>query len=287
MDFIEIASAGNAVDFGDMTSVQYSASYGSQVSGMWGGGRTPASTNTTTIQKINFGSLGNTTDFGNLRTARGGPGDATSNRTKGIYASGENPSGTTWLDEIETESLTTAGTGVDFGDLSRAKSAIVAVSQAHGGLAENFPRAPELYSPTSKIFLTGPNGDIGIFGGGHNPTRTENIDFTTISSLGNTLDFGDMVESSRVAVQGQVSSNIRTIFGSIRTPSITNRLEYIEFRTKGNGSDFGDIATATGDRGGCSNSTRGIFAGGYAPSVIDVIEYITLASVGNSTDFGS
>ena len=286
LDFIEISSAGNAVDFGDMVSVSYSGAYGSQVSGMWGGGRTPGTVNTTAINKINFGSLGNSTNFGDLRTARGGPGDATANRTKGIYAGGENPSGTTWLNEIETENLTSAGTGVDFGDLSRAKSALAAVSQAHGGLAENFPRAPELYSPTSKILPTGPQGDIGIFGGGQNPSLTNIIDFTTISSLGNSVDFGDMVAASRSS--GGASNNIRTVFSGIRTPGNTNNLEYVEFATKGNAANFGDVANTYAGRAGFANTTRGITAGGYDASdnLLNVIEYITMASVGNAADFG-
>tara|TARA_R110000823_G_scaffold74694_1_gene171001 strand:+ start:138 stop:1160 length:1023 start_codon:yes stop_codon:yes gene_type:complete len=133
IDFVEITTTGNGVDFGDLSvATSYSAAYGSSVSGMWGGGSTGSATSK--IEKINFGSLGNASNFGTLKTARGGPGAATANRTKGIYAGGENPSGTTWLNEIETESLTSTGTGVDFGDLSQTNALLVAISQAHGGL---------------------------------------------------------------------------------------------------------------------------------------------------------
>ena len=188
--------------------------------------------------------------------------EAQTGGTRGLMAGGANPG---YSDVIDYITISSAGNATDFGDLvSGFGGYAAAVSDGHGGLQAFDPRAPELYSPTGKVLPTGTQGDTGIFGGGHNPSLTNIIDFITISSLGNGSDFGDMVGANRVGVQGQVSSNIRTIFGSIRTPSITNRLEYVEFRTKGNGSDFGDVATATGDRAGCSSSTRGIFAGGYA-----------------------
>ena len=212
LDFIEIASTGNATDFGDLaTATSYSSAYGSQVSGMWGGGATPS--NTTKIEKINFGSLGNATNFGNLRTARGGPGDATANSTKGIYAGGENPSGTTWLNEIETESLTSSGTGVDFGDLSRAKSALAAASQAHGGLAENFPRAPELYSPTATVLPRGGAvGDICIVGGGESPSPDRTLESIQISTTGNSTSFGNLITTPIHDLYGATASASRLLF---------------------------------------------------------------------------
>ena len=44
-------------------------------------------------------------------------------------------------------------------------------SSGHGGLAENFPRAPELYSPTGTVVPRGGGiGDICIVGGGESPS---------------------------------------------------------------------------------------------------------------------
>ena len=276
MDFIEISSAGNAVDFGDMLgSVSYSAAFASQVSGMWGGGRTPGTTNTTTINKINFGSLGNATDFGNLRTARGGPGDATSNRTKGIYAGGENPSGGTWLDEIETESLTSSGTGVDFGDLSRAKSALAAVSQAHGGLAEFFPRPSATYMPGSGRALS--------FGGG-TPTLLNAIDLINIPTKGNAIDFGDLLLGT--ASGGSNSSLTRAIYAGGQQPGASNTIMGIEMASLGNAFDFGNLTRSSNHVGGAASSTtRGLFQGGD-PST-DIIDYITIATAGDAADFGN
>ena len=289
LDFIEIASTGNATDFGDLaTATSYSSAYGSQVSGMWGGGATPS--NTTKIEKINFGSLGNATNFGNLRTARGGPGDATANSTKGIYAGGENPSGTTWLNEIETESLTSSGTGVDFGDLSRAKSALAAASQAHGGLAENFPRAPELYSPTSKVLPGGAGvGFAGILSGGLAPSGVDTIEFVNISSAGNSEDFGNLQSADRHANQGTGSSTRGVIFGGGSNGNIENTIDYIEFSTKGNAADFGDLTLSKRSGAAAGNQTRGLAMGGSidaSPYYVDNIDYVTIATLGNATDFG-
>jgi len=284
LDFIEISSAGNATDFGDMVSVSYSAAYGSQVSGMWGGGRTPGTTNTTAINKINFGSLGNSTDFGNLGTARGGPGDATANSTKGIYAGGENPSGTTWLNEIETESLTSSGTGVDFGDLSRAKSALAAVSQAHGGLTENFPRAPELYSPTGKVVPRGGGvGNIGVSMGRQDSSSNNTMGFITISTTGNEVDFGDATVVGYAGAIGSKGGSTRGISSMSGSPGTEGELDYINYHTKGNASSFGNLSSNRSASSGCSNDTRQVMMGGNDTNVMD---YITIATIGDAADFG-
>tara|TARA_R100000030_G_scaffold8800_1_gene6032 strand:+ start:193 stop:2151 length:1959 start_codon:yes stop_codon:yes gene_type:complete len=288
LDFIEISSAGNATDFGDMVSVSYSAAYGSQISGMWGGGRTPGTTNTTAINKINFGSLGNSTDFGDLGTARGGPGDATANSTKGIYAGGENPSGTTWLNEIETESLTSSGTGVDFGDLSRAKSALAAVSQAHGGLTENFPRAPELYSPTGKVVPRGGGaGQTAIYACGSNPGQTSNMEIIQINTLGNTIDFGNMTVARYGGGPSSNSTRGLAAGGYDSGNNAVNVIDYVEMATKGNGADFGNLTVSRFNiAGGVSNDTRGIIGTGSTPSLSNTLDYITIATIGDASDFG-
>ena len=67
LDFIELSSTGNAVDFGDMTSRTQSLQEYFKSRGLWGGGQTPSIQNT--IDKVEI-SLGNAVDYGDLSVAR-------------------------------------------------------------------------------------------------------------------------------------------------------------------------------------------------------------------------
>jgi hypothetical protein len=73
IDYITIASVGNATDFGDLTVSRYDvAACSSSTRGVFGGGATPtpASTTFNTIDYITIVSVGNATDFGDLTTVR-------------------------------------------------------------------------------------------------------------------------------------------------------------------------------------------------------------------------
>jgi hypothetical protein len=66
MDYITIASTGNATDFGDLTVAKKNMTVnGSNNSiGIFGGGQTPSLT--LTIDSITFASTGNGQDFGDM-----------------------------------------------------------------------------------------------------------------------------------------------------------------------------------------------------------------------------
>ena len=68
IDFITIASAGNATDFGDTTAARETSGGGSSsVRGIFMGGYTSGDTNA--IEFITIASAGNSTDFGDLTAA--------------------------------------------------------------------------------------------------------------------------------------------------------------------------------------------------------------------------
>ena len=86
IDFIEIASTGDAVDFGDLTAAQRSqSSFGSQTRMCMAGGQAPG---TTKIEKIEFGSLGNATDFADGVAGTTENGRGTSDSKRGVYSHG-------------------------------------------------------------------------------------------------------------------------------------------------------------------------------------------------------
>ena len=137
-------------------------------------------------------------------------------------------------------------------------------------------------------------GARGVFGGGYTaPATSFNvIQYITISSTGNAIDFGDL--SAAKGLIGACSSSTRGVFsgGTVVSDPYpkTNVIEYITISSTGNAQDFGDLSVAKQTVAACSSSTRGVFGGGYtntpAATVFNVIEYITIASTGNAQDFG-
>ena len=126
----------------------------------------------------------------------------------------------------------------------------------------------------------------GLWGGGTTPTYQTLIDFITISSLGNSQEFGSLITDPRAFFRA-VASNVRGVYGGgIRYPSgVQTGLEFITLATLGNGTTFGDLTySATLYAVGTSSQTRGIFATGYPSS--KTIDSVEIATTGDATDFG-
>ena len=147
------------------------------------------------------------------------------------------------------------------------------------------------YLPTGDTVTRDTRSSRGIFGGGQvGPTRVNSIGFITITTQGNSQDFGDLtvVRSDADAC----SSSTRGIFGGGRNPSLDpsrlNVMDFVTMASTGNALDFGDLSVQRRSPGSCSNSTRGVFAGGSNPtsSNLNSIDFVTIASTGDATDFG-
>ena len=181
---------------------------------------------------------------------------------RGLFGGGTSPGPGTRVDWIETLQITTLGNTQDFGDLTQAREAL-------GG---------------------GASSVRGVFSGGllSAPTNRDEIDYVTIASAGNAIDFGNVTDSGR-RVQNTVSSSTRGVNLGGYKDSISqnvNIMDYIEIATTGNALDFGDITTKRRGGGSCSSPTRGIYAGGFSSVAERIIEYLTIASKGNTTRFG-
>lgn len=132
-------------------------------------------------------------------------------------------------------------------------------------------------------------GARGVFGGGFNLSliSTNIIEYVTISTTGNSIDFGDLYTA--FGAGGGCSSSTRGIFfpGAPATaPSVTNVIQYVTISSTGNSQDFGDVTTTRVYNAACSNSTRGLNAGGVTPGFTNIIDYVTISSIGNTVDFG-
>jgi Na+-transporting methylmalonyl-CoA/oxaloacetate decarboxylase beta subunit len=249
IDYINLASAGNAIDFGDLISATIDISKGNSGSssrGLFSGGELQAGTKINVIQYITFTSIGNATDFGDLTTVsnRGG---ALSSSTRGINAAGD-------YNIIDFVTIASAGSATDFGDLAVVKS----IGQS--GLA----------STTRGVFCSVADGSSNV------------IQYITIASAGNATDFGDLIAS--VQNLGSGSNNTRGIFTG-GNPS--NVIQYITIASAGNATDFGDLATSSEQNAAVTSATVMAIALCSDGSVnLNTINQITIATTGNATDFG-
>ena len=162
VDYITIASTGNATSFGELNFKSVlQAGVSSPTRGVFGGGYTP--TPITSIDFITIASIGNGTDFGDLMTARYGLGGAAS-PVRGVFAGGYVPGG--YTNVMDYIIMASTGNAQDFGDLFVVQGLCSGAS----------------------------NGSRGIFAGGNSPARTNNIQYVTISTTGDAQDFGDLIE---------------------------------------------------------------------------------------------
>jgi hypothetical protein len=268
IDYITIATLGNASDFGDLTTHRdYHYACSSSTRGVFGGGNSsPVYTNI--IDYITIATTGNATDFGDFSQLKFHI-SACSSSTRGVFGGGSariSPTNVI-INTIDYITIATTGNATDFGDLTQTRSALAACSSS----------------------------TRGVFGGGSPPSTYSNIiDYITIATTGNATDFGDLTQARYSP--GSCSSSTRGVFGGgyIAGPSSqVNTIDYITIASTGNATDFGDLTQARTYPGACSNNTRGVFGGGYgeyapvAPKY-NIIDFITIASQGtNAQTFGS
>ena len=131
ISFVEIATTGNAQDFGDLlNSVVAPSGCSDKTRGVFAGGATPTAINV--IQFITMSSAGDATDFGDLNTTEKVASRGTSNSIRGLFSGGYD--GGTFVNSISAITIATTGNAVDFGDISGTLRFASAVSDSHGGL---------------------------------------------------------------------------------------------------------------------------------------------------------
>jgi hypothetical protein len=264
IQYINIASTGNATDFGDLsTSTELAGSTGSSTRGIAAGGTANVVGFVSTISYVSFASTGNASAFGDLTIAREGPGGM-SNGTRGVFANGStgSPSTSQTIDYITIASI---GNAIDFGD--------AVIERSSAGACQSTTR--------------------GVFGCGYTGTALFNsTDYITLASTGNASSFGNLIAGSNAIWNSTACSNsTRGLFSTFvdgGTGVVLNNIVYITIATTGNSTDFGDLTVARSQGGSCSGGDIGVFAGGrpYSGSRFNVIDYVNITSTGNATDFG-
>ena len=166
IDYVEMSTLGDAVDFGDTFHLFANAMNGisNGIRGVYNGGQDGSSNISEIIQTVTISSKGNASKFGELTNKRRSTGTC-SNSTRGVFAAGHN--GGAGLSSIEFITISSDGNGTDFGDLARGAGTTYASGSA---------------SQTRAFFS----------GGYYQPAITAEIDYLLFSSGGNTIPFGDL-----------------------------------------------------------------------------------------------
>ena len=217
-----------------------------------------------TIDYLNIASTGNTMYFGDLSTASGGGGDSAGGETRGIL-SGHGPN----YRAMQYVTFASEGRTISFGDSTYNSSP---------------NSSTKVCNASSTRFL-----NMGDY------LWTNTIDYVEIATVGNAVDFGDLLQK-RAQGSGFASSTRAMYCGGYRQTSPggnvhVSDIDMVKFSSLGDATNFGDLTKARKTNGcATSNSVRGIIGGGTNPSTdsgVDIIEFVTLASEGTAIDFGS
>ena len=272
-------------------------------------GASPVSTNDI-IETFNIATLGNAYDTGfDLSTARGAFGCSAS-RTRAIIAGGNAP-GVSNSNDIQYFEMTSLSNSIDFGDLtttmaesgahsnnvrfliagaaSNANNVINFLTVASTGSAQDFgDTLSNLSSVTACGSPTRALWGSGIGGSSPYPALN-NIEFVTIASTGNTVDFGDLTVARYSSSAG--ANNTRGLFfmGNDKSSPHTNTIDFVNIASTGNAQDFGDSMSDPRQGAGVAASpNRIVFFGGYKSGSDRTTEmqYVNPTTKGNSAKFG-
>ena len=131
-------------------------------------------------------------------------------------------------------------------------------------------------------------GARGISGGAHIYVRT--IEFVTISTLGDSQDFGDLTVAAGYSRGQSASNETRMLFAGGYGNPFKNNIEFITVQSQGNSTDFGDMSVNRLGMGAVSDKVRAVRGGGQtqpsSPYYTNVIDYVEFSTTGNAVDFG-
>ena len=187
---------------------------------------------------------------------------------RGFHVGARKSPGYGYVDQIDSYNIASTGSVFDFGDMT-------------AGSADNYEQGGFASSTRGCAF------------GGRGPgTYMNTIEYITMSSTGNSQNFGDLTALTVFPVG--VSNGTRGVrLGGISPGSAPNlgrnTMDYVTIAQTGDAVDFGDLLDTPALTSSCASHTRGVMMGGGAPNSsynTNRIQYITIASLGNAQDFG-
>ena len=253
IDFVTIATTGNAQDFGDLTIFKgFVAAAGSKTRAVFS--RSYNGSGNNVMDFVEIATQGDATDFGDATISNWSPAGC-GDSTRGLFGGGAPDNNT-----LEFFTFASTANATDFGNLYTARD-MAACS----------------------------NSTRGLFGGGKPGGDLNIIQYVTIQSLGDGVDFGDL--SQTVMGATGCSSSTRGIFaGGTDSPNFEGRnvIDFVTLSTTGNTTDFGDLNFKFYRGASCTDATRAVIVQGTdgSGSANNSIDFITIATLGNGTDFG-
>ena len=252
IDYHNLSAAGTWLDFGDLFAGRYGTSAtASRTRAVIMGGH---SNDRNTIDFVTIASLGDSTNAADLPVDHryaAAFGDGVRACVAGSYYPAQ-------INNISYTDIATLGDAQDFGDLTVKRGIIKAANSS----------------------------TRGVIGGGYEgPSPNLSMDYVTISTRGNAVDFADTLPST-----GQSGGACESATRALWSGSYSNVIGYITIATLGDMVDFGDNFTSRGHRPACSSPTRGFWNGGRNssspyPSETDV-DFVQIATTGRGKDFG-
>ena len=267
-------------------------------------------TGTVNIDRYDLNSTGNASDFGDLTTGRNS-GNVISSTTRTVFSCGRD-AGTVFFNTLDYVNPTSAGNATDFGDATYAKqfgSQFGSTTRGCVGGAEGPSQGAPNYQAYDTIdYITfASTGNALDFGNQTQPTQvcagfgsttrgvrsggydgtgggsveTNVMDYVTIASTGNAIDFGDMTLARRG--HGGCSSSTRGLnAGGFTGSANTNSIDYVTIASVGNATDFGDLISMSGLNVRAASSE---ITGTFVDSNVTIVS-VTIATTGNAVDFG-
>ena len=266
MDYANLETTGDLIDFGDLPSSRQESHMGtvaSKVRGFLVGG----DGNHNTIYSWVHTSTGSASDYAdmNLNVKQG---FGLSNSVRGVIGAGYvSPS---YNGSISYFTMASQATAVDYGDFTSATGDNK--HYAGGGMCD---------------------GTRGVIVRGYDGSNYSNaLEYINVMSTGNPTDFGDL-QSQHVTYTATNANGVRGIVAGGYQPSPSNffnTIQYITMQTLGNTQDFGDLTTTRSYMQGCNSRTRVVYSAGLnvAPVAtgMNTADYIQIMSTGNAVDFG-
>ena len=262
--YINISSAGDSQDFGDLSlAIRYQAGCSSSTRGITFSGY--SNSYQSTITKTTIASTGSHATFGDVLIGGSAVGilghGSFSNQTRAFMFSGSNPS--SQLPTIKYVTIASEGNTVDFGDMT--------YNYRYGSATGSKTRAMPM--------------------GGYDGSGNSNvINVITMSTTGDAQDFGDLHETMSDGV-GTTTNGTRSIVHTRSSGFTDVALDSYSPISGGTTISFGNLSVARvySPMNSClSSPTRGVFPGGMngPASVSGVIDYVEFATEGNAVDFG-
>ena len=180
IDYVEIMTIGNALDFGDLFTGRYNhSSFSSPTRAFaYAGVNNNNGTQEASIEMITIASKGNATDFGDAAAEASATLCGSASPVRGIMGGGI--SGPTYLNHIQYLTMSSSGSAQIFGELTSAR-------QRPGGAS----------TQTRSVF----------YGGATDGNDYTIIDFITIASTGNAQDFGEVNDKNAYTKAGLSDSH--------------------------------------------------------------------------------